>query len=270
MYFNPITDLKNATILISNDDGINARGIKLLEKILSGICPDIWVVAPNKEKSGASHAITSDTLRSMAGHSSAESFPNVICKLDDKHFAIEGTPSDCIRIALSMIMKDHKPNLIVSGINNGRNIADDITYSGTIGVAVEGLLHGIRSIAVSQQADRAEVVNWEPAEIYLPDIIKKVCSQAYQADCLINVNFPNVETDKIGGIKICRHGTRRFQPASAENKRMCLSNLSGEYKNDSPYPDDNIEIDKGNITLSALSINLTDYCENQKLAALFE
>ncbi len=269
MHFKPISDFASATILISNDDGIEAKGIKLLEKILSRLGADVWVVAPNKEKSGASHAITSDTLRSMAGHSSAENFPNVIHKIDERHFAVEGTPSDCVRIALSMIMKDNKPNLIVSGINNGRNIADDITYSGTIGVAIEGLLHGVMSVAVSQLTDGAEIVNWNLADIYLEDIIKKVCTCSWNADCLINVNFPNVPTEEIGKIVVCRHGTRRFNEGSVEKKRMCLQNLEGRYSPESIFPDDDKEIHSKNITISALSINLTDETENQKLAQIF-
>ncbi len=269
MHFKPITNFSSATILISNDDGIEARGIKLLEKILKRLGADVWVVAPNKEKSGASHAISSDTLRSMAGHSSAESFPNVIHKIDERHFAIEGTPTDCVRIALSIIMKNQTPNLIVSGINNGRNIADDITYSGTIGVAIEGLLRGVMSIAVSQLTDGAEIVNWDLADIYLEDIIRKVCAQSFNADCLINVNFPNVPTEEIGKIVVCRHGTRRFKEGSVEKKRMCMQNLDGIYVPESAFPDDDNEIHSKNITISALSINLTDEKENQKLAKIF-
>lgn len=270
MHFNPIKDLKKATILISNDDGIDARGIKLLEEILKDICDDVWVVAPNHEKSGASHAITSDTLRSMEGHSSAQSFPNVIHQRSDKHYAVEGTPSDCIRIALGVIMNEHKPNLIISGINNGRNIADDITYSGTVGVAVEGLLHGVMSIAVSQLTDGAQIVNWDLPKIYLPEILQKICTRSYNADCLINVNFPNVPTNEVNKIQVCRHGTRRFIEGSPEIRRMCLQNLSGNYENNSVFPDDNIEIHNHNITVSALKIDLTDYEENQKLAELFK
>ncbi len=269
MHFKPITDFSSTTILISNDDGIEARGIKLLEKILLRLGADVWVVAPNQEKSGASHAITSDTLRSMAGHSSAENFPNVILKIDERHFAVEGTPSDCVRIALSLIMKDKKPNLIVSGINNGRNIADDITYSGTIGVAIEGVLHGVRSIAVSQLTDGAEIVNWNLADIYLENIIRKVCAQSFNADCLININFPNVPSEGVKKIVVCRHGTRRFNEGSVEKKRMCMENLEGKYLSESLFSDDDREIHSQNITISALSINLTDEKENCKLSDIF-
>lgn len=269
MHFKPIKDFSSARILISNDDGIEARGIKLLENILKRLGADVWVVAPNKEKSGASHAITSDTLRSMAGHSSAESFPNVVHKIDERHFAVEGTPTDCIRIAMAMIMKDKKPDLLVSGINNGRNIADDITYSGTIGVAIEGLLHGVRSLAVSQLTDGAEVVHWNLADIYLEDIVKKVCAQPCHVDCLININFPNVPAEEVKKIVVCRHGTRRFDEGSVEKKRMCMDNLEGVYQPDSIFPDDDKEIHSKNITISALSINLTNEKENLKLAQIF-
>ena len=143
-------------------------------------------------------------------------FPNDIVKVSERHYAVDGTPSDCVRIALNMILADKKPDLIISGINNGRNIADDITYSGTIGVAVEGILHGIPSIAVSQLVDGAEVVNWQMAEKYLPGLLQKICRGTFGADTLININFPNVPFEQLKGITVCRHGSRRFTPGTIE------------------------------------------------------
>lgn len=108
MHFKPLDDLSRCRILLSNDDGIDARGIKLLEQELLKLSSDVWVVAPKNEKSGASHAITSDKLRSMQGHSSVDAFPNDVVKVSERHYAVDGTPSDCVRIALNMILADKK------------------------------------------------------------------------------------------------------------------------------------------------------------------
>jgi len=270
MYFKPLNDLRGKRILISNDDGIGAYGIKLLEKVLLTLTDDVWVVAPKAERSGASHAITSDKLRSMQGHSSVDAFPNDIVKVSEKHYAVDGTPTDCVRIALNMIMREHYPDLIISGINNGRNIADDITYSGTIGVAAEGILHGIPSIAVSQLVDGATDVNWEMAEKFLPDLLQKIAKGRFNADTLVNINFPNVSFEKLKGIEVCRHGTRRFILETIENRRLHKTALVNETRDTlSCFPDDNIKISDC-ITVSALSINLTDeagLCELSRVLA---
>lgn len=269
MHFKPLTNLNACRVLISNDDGINAFGIKLLEKILSNITTDIWVVAPKNEKSGASHAITSDKLRSMQGHSSVDAFPNDIIQISDKHYAVDGTPTDCVRIALNMIMKNNPPDIVISGINNGRNIADDITYSGTIGVAIEGILHGIPSIAVSQLVDGATDVNWEIAEKYLPELLQKICRGTFSADTLININFPNVSTSELKGIKVCRHGTRRFTEGTVEHNRINKNAIITLKNSDETFPPDDVEI-KNSITVSALTVNLTDNAGLQELATLLK
>ncbi len=259
MYFKSLKELNRCRILITNDDGIEAHGIKLLEQILLKITPDVWVVAPKFERSGASHAITSDKLRSMQGHSSADAFPHDIIKISDKHYAIDGTPADCIRIALNMLMPRQVPDLIISGINNGRNIADDITYSGTVGAAVEGILYGIPSIAVSQQVDGAKIVNWQMAEKYLPGLLAKIRTGTFSADTLININFPNIPFGRLRGIAVCRHGSRRFVEGTHEHERLNLAALMEEPIVEAErYQDDNIAI-KDHITVSALSINLSDY-----------
>ncbi len=258
MHFKPQTNLKNSRILLTNDDGIDAPGIKKLEQILSKLTSDIWVVAPLHEKSGAGHSLTSDKLRSMLGHSSVEDFPNDIHKVSERHYAVDGTPTDCMRVALNMIMPDNYPDLIISGINNGRNIADDITYSGTVGAAIEGIMYGIPSIAMSQLVNGAIDINWQIAENYLLDIVQKVRKGLFSADTLININFPNVPLERLDGIAVCRQGTRRFIAGTVENKHLCATSLYKEQGVGSEaYPDDNEQI-HNKITVTALSINLTD------------
>ncbi len=269
MLFKPDTNIENCRILITNDDGIDAYGIKLLEYILLKITPNVMVVAPKDEKSGAGHSLTSDKLRSMYGHTSISEFPNDIFQYDSYHYAVDGTPCDCVRIALNMIMRGNYPDLIISGINNGRNIADDVTYSGTIGAAMEGILYGIPSIAVSQFVQKGETVKWQIAEKYLAEIIKKVRQGTFSADTLININFPNISPEVLEGIEICRQGSRRFVKGTVENGLLCTKFLiEDKEKHQKNYPDDNEKISH-NITITPLKINLTDDEALDELKKLF-
>ncbi len=133
-------DLSNARILLSNDDSINAEGIKVLEEIISCITPNVWVVAPETQMSAASHSLTI--------HS-----PLRIRELDKRHYAVSGTPTDSVMLGIMQVMKDVRPDLVISGINHGQNAADDVTYSGTIAAAIEACLMGIPAIACSQDYD---------------------------------------------------------------------------------------------------------------------
>ena len=128
---------KKLRILLSNDDGIHAPGLKILNQIAQILSDDIWVVAPASEQSGASHALTLNRpLRAR--------------KLSDKNFSVDGTPTDCVVMALEELMGEDKPDLLLSGVNHGANLADDVTYSGTVAAAMEGAAFGIPSIALSQ------------------------------------------------------------------------------------------------------------------------
>ncbi len=128
-------------ILLTNDDGINARGLDLLETIAQQFSDDIWVVAPTEEQSGAGHSLTLTQPVRVRRH-------------DDRRFSVTGTPTDAVMMALAHIMKDSPPDLILSGINRGANLAEDVTYSGTVSAAMEGALAGVRSIALSQAYSR--------------------------------------------------------------------------------------------------------------------
>lgn len=129
MFFKPISDLKNARILICNDDGIDAEGIKILEEETRKICGDVWVAAPDRQKSSSGHAHVSSMLLPRDCASAEE--VRQIKKIDDRHFAIDGTPGDCVYMALRFLFRDKHPDLLLSGVNFGRNLAEDVTYSGT-------------------------------------------------------------------------------------------------------------------------------------------
>ena len=131
-------DLKKARILISNDDGVNAEGIAILERVARSLSDDVWVVAPEHEQSGA-------------GHSLSLHKPLRIRKVAERRFAVDGTPTDAVLLAVMEVMKDKRPDLMLSGINRGSNLAEDVTYSGTVSAAMEATLLEIPSIAFSNQ-----------------------------------------------------------------------------------------------------------------------
>ena len=124
-------------ILVTNDDGIHAPGLAVAERIARTLCDDVWVVAPETEQSGASHSLTL-------------SLPLRLRQIDERHFAVSGTPTDCVMMAVASLMGDTPPSLVLSGVNRGSNLADDITYSGTVAGAMEGTVLGFRSIALSR------------------------------------------------------------------------------------------------------------------------
>ena len=259
MNFKPIKDLTNKRILISNDDGIGQKGIVLLEKILHQFTDDVWVVAPSGE-------------RSCAGHSKKNNsnYEQELKKISDKHYSVDGTPSDCIRAALKYVLTDKRPDMIVTGINNGRNIAEDITYSGTIGAAIEGTLRGIPSVAVSQCTDGAEPVNWSYHEQYLPKILQNLVKGSFSVDTLISINFPNVETDKFKGIAVCRHGGRRFLSGTLENSRLNTASMeTGFHEQTYKYPEDHLKIDD-HITISALKVDMNDEIGLEMLSSIIK
>ena len=149
-------DLTNARILISNDDGIDAPGIKLLERLAREFSDDVWVIAPSIEQSGAGHSLT---LRR----------PLRIHKRDERHFAVDGTPTDCVLLGLQQVMRDSPPDIVLSGINRGGNLGEDVTYSGTVAAAMEATLLNVPAIAFSQYFS-GEMIDWTIAEKYLKDV----------------------------------------------------------------------------------------------------
>ncbi len=165
-------------ILLTNDDGVNAPGLKVLEEIAGALSDDVWVVAPETEQSGAGHSLTlTQPLR--------------IRKLGDQRFAIQGTPTDCVMLGLNHLMKDARPTLVLSGVNRGVNLADDVTYSGTIAGAMEGTLAGLPSIALSQAISlETRRADFSVASRHGADIVRKLVAHGWGGNVFINVNFP--------------------------------------------------------------------------------
>ena len=183
-------------ILLTNDDGIYAPGFAVLERIAAQLSDDVWAVAPAEEQSGAGHSLTL-------------SRPVRLRRLGERRFAVAGTPTDAVMLAIAHVMKDSPPDLILSGVNRGANLAEDVTYSGTVSAAMEGALAGVRSIALSQAYSRqglGDNVPFAAAEAFGPRIVKALLGQPFTPRTLVNVNFPAAAPDAINGVRVCRQG----------------------------------------------------------------
>lgn len=197
--------VSTARILVSNDDGISAPGIAILEKIARTLSDDVWVVAPSEERSGAGHSLTL-------------THPLRVRKLEEKRYSVSGTPTDCVMMALNQIMADAPPTLILSGINRGGNLAEDITYSGTVSVAMEGTLAGIPSIALSLCIRPPQKTKWATAEFFAPLVIKKLLGLDWPENVLMNVNIPAFDTDEVKGIHVTEQGRREVMGNNVETR----------------------------------------------------
>ena len=184
-------------ILLTNDDGIHSYGLDVLEKIALQLSDDVWVVAPETDQSGVSHSLSlNDPLRMR--------------EIGARHFAVKGTPTDCVIMAVRHILSDRRPDLILSGVNRGRNAAEDVTYSGTVAGAIEGTVLGIPSFALSQSftSDTRHNLHWATALKHGPDLIHRVLAEGVPRDVLINVNFPDCAPDEVKGIAVASQGKR--------------------------------------------------------------
>lgn len=194
-------------ILVTNDDGIHAPGLAVAEKIARALTDDVWIVAPETEQSGASHSLTL-------------SLPLRLREIDSRRFAVTGTPTDCVMMACAHVMKDAAPTLILSGVNRGSNLADDVTYSGTIAGAMEGCALGIPSIALSQSYgfEPKSEINWSCGETHGPAVIRKLVEIGWPQDVLMNVNFPDIAPDGVKGVEITMQGKRDMQTAALDRR----------------------------------------------------
>jgi len=182
-------------ILISNDDGIRSPGIQVLEKVARELSDDVWVVAPEQEQSGASHSLT--TRR-----------PLRLTEVGPQRYWVDGTPTDCVLLAVKRLLRDHPPDLLLSGINGGSNVGEDLTYSGTVAAAMEATLLGIPAIALSQDFHEGEPLPWETAEAFAPEAIRRLLHQPWPDTTLFNINFPAVPPDRAAGYAVTSQGKR--------------------------------------------------------------
>ncbi len=187
-------------ILVTNDDGIDAPGLAVAEAIAATLSDDVTVVCPAEEQSGAGHSLTLTR-------------PLRIRQRGPRRFAVGGTPTDCVMMALGLLMKDTPPDLIPSGVNRGSNLGEDVTYSGTVSAAIEGALAGIRSIALSQTYARSgmgDTVPFAAAEAWGTRAVAPLIDAPWEPGTFWNVNFPALEPEDVRGIRVCRQGFRDY------------------------------------------------------------
>lgn len=190
-------DLSQARVLISNDDGVHAPGIKILEHAVTALAREVWVVAPETEQSATSHSLT---LRR----------PLRIRNVSDGRYAVDGTPTDSVLLGVNRVMAKVRPDIVISGVNRGANLGEDVHYSGTVAAAMEGALLGIPSIAFSQEYDDNRNVIWETSERWVPEVLKQLVDYAFDPAVLLNINLPDCGPDEVEGIEVTRQGRRKI------------------------------------------------------------
>ena len=195
-------------ILITNDDGVHAHGLKVLEDIARQLSDDIFVVAPESDQSGVAHSLSLNN-------------PLRLREIGPRRFAVQGTPTDCVIMAVRRLLADARPDLILSGVNPGQNVAEDVTYSGTIAAAMEGALLGVPSIALSQTygGSGREKVDWDCARTFGPPAIERILAAGIPEGQLVNVNFPACPAAQAKGFAVTRQGRRDTELMQIEQRR---------------------------------------------------
>jgi 5'-nucleotidase len=202
-------------ILLTNDDGVNAGGLKVLERIARRFSDDIWIVAPTEEQSGAGHSLTL-------------SRPVRLRKLGERRFCVTGTPTDAVMMAVAHLMKDDPPDLVLSGVNRGANLGEDVTYSGTVSAAMEGAMAGIPAVALSQAYAREGMgdtwtglpsqrpgldsapTTFAAAEAWAEAVLRPIVEGGMQPRTLVNVNFPGLPPERVKGIRVAAQGRHDY------------------------------------------------------------
>jgi 5'-nucleotidase len=251
-------------ILVTNDDGIHAPGLAVLERIAANLSDDVVVVAPEYDQSGVAHSLSlNDPLR--------------LRKISERRFAVKGTPTDCVIMAVRLILEGRKPELVLSGVNRGQNAADDITYSGTIAGAMEGAMLGIPSIALSQcyGTSGRDDIDWGCAEAHAPGLIKTLLAEGIDPDVLINVNFPACSAPEVEGTCVTVQGRRDLQTVRIEPRADGRGNpyywvaFDRDVVEPSPGTDLDALINR-RISVTPLKLDLTDEVSAARYAQIFK
>ncbi|MDX1575326.1 MAG: 5'/3'-nucleotidase SurE [Kiloniellales bacterium] len=254
-----------ARVLLVNDDGIGSAGLALLERAVRGFTDDVWTVAPRDNQSARGRAYT---LRRP-----------VDCRhLNERRFAVTGTPVDCVLAALNGLIPGHRPDLVLSGVNQGTNLGEDIPASGTVGACLEAAEQGVPGIAFSQVGAYPEPDDsvWAPAERYLPELLPKLAAVLDHHELVLNVNFPRLRADgTIAGICVVPAGRRRGPVRIADRKddgNGTSTFIYDDLRADHPMAPD-CDIDRayaGHITITPLKLDPTHEVRLPRLQTHFE
>ncbi|HEY2356533.1 MAG TPA: 5'/3'-nucleotidase SurE [Phenylobacterium sp.] len=246
-------------ILLTNDDGINAEGLVALERIAAALSDDVWICAPDAERSGASRALTlSDPIR--------------VHQLGERRFSTTGTPTDCVMLGIHELVAGKTPDLVLSGVNRGANLAEDVTMSGTVAGAIEAMALGVPGIALSQMGFYEGNRGYEPAETFAPGIIRRLMELGWPRDVVMNINFPYRPTDEINEVEVTRQGFRDTHIRMAEKR----TDLRGRdyywvgFRQERSKPEDGTDLRAlydGKISVTPLHIDLTHMASVHTLKA---
>lgn len=235
-------------VLVSNDDGIESPGIRVLAKHLAQV-GDVTVVAPDRDRSAASNSLTLDQ-------------PIHAVKLDGNRYRVTGTPADCVHLALSGLL-DKEPHIVVSGINNSANLGDDVIYSGTVSAAMEGRFLGLPAIAVSLASTNHEGVHYDSAANAVVMLMRRLLVDPLPADTILNVNVPDLPWAQLRGFAVTRLG-RRHRPAPCvqqldpRGRRIWWIGPAGESEDDGPGTDFH-SVRERRISITPILVDLTRY-----------
>lgn len=252
----------NTRILVTNDDGIMAEGLQALEAVARTLSGDVWVIAPEQEQSGAGHSLTMHE-------------PIRMRKIEEKRYAVAGTPTDCVLMALMEIARDKPFGLVLSGINRGANVAEDVTYSGTIAAAMEGTLLEVPSIAFSTAFSLDKPIEWQAVIERAPSIVRELGRHTWPDSTLINVNFPGLPASAIKGTRLCPHGRRRINEKLDRRidprgrPYFWVAGPGVEPFSEHPEADYN-QLADGYITITPLTMDLTHHLFMRELSDAWE
>ena len=242
--------------LVSNDDGINATGIKALAQTLSEL-GEVTVYAPNRDRSGASNSLTLDA-------------PIRIQKVEEKRFSVSGTPTDCVHMALTGLM-EKEPDMVISGINNAANLGDDVLYSGTVAAAIEGRYLGFPAIAFSLVTNHGENKNryFETAQYYIKKIVQNLEKNPLPKDTILNINIPNLPVSEVKGVQITRFGNRHkaentVQDTDPRGRKIFWIGAAGP-EADAGEGTDFYAVKNGYVSITPMQVDMTKHSELETL-----
>jgi 5'-nucleotidase len=246
-------------ILVTNDDGIHAKGLGALVRVAEQIGDEVWTVAPETDQSGVAHSMSlNDPLR--------------LRQVGERAYAVRGTPTDCVLMAVRHIMPE-PPDLILSGFNKGQNLAEDITYSGTVAAAIEGTILGVRSIALSQAYSFAPDTHppYETGEALAPEIVRKLLDLDLPRETLININFPNRAPGAVEGVRVTGQGRRNIDFLAIDKRMDGRGNAYYwlAYNGQNPKPDTGTDLESvraGYVSVTPLSVDMTDHAARDAVA----
>ena len=192
-------------IMLTNDDGIDAPGMEVMEAIAAQIAREVWVVAPEHDQSGQSHAISlHHALR--------------VSDRGNRRYGVTGTPGDCAAMGLCHLMAEHRPQLVLSGVNRGLNLGLETVFSGTVGGAMTAMMLGVPALALSQAYTNRRHVNWDASRTCAPDVIRRLLAMGWGMDAILNINFPDLPADQVGELTLARQGVGMIAGMNVETR----------------------------------------------------